>query len=136
MCMVLYLATDAHLETTEFSREAPAFYVGALSAHEGAVRERVEAPQVYYLGSQTACGCGFEYGSLDADVYPEGADSRRQLVALLRSLLDAGHTAEIYACWSGDEAEPATHHRRVQPNALLDPASLDERHHLVVTDAP
>lgn len=134
--MALYLGTDAQLETTEFSPEDPAFYVGTLSAYEDAVHERIEAPHVYYLGSQTACGCGFEYGSLDADVYPEGAASRSQLAVLLRSLLDAGHTAEIYACWSGDEAKPATHHRRIPPEALLYPDSLEERHHLIVTDTP
>lgn len=134
--MVLFLGTEAALDTTDFSPEAPAFYVGVPRESEAPVRRHFSTSRVYYLGSQTGCGCGFEYGDLDADAYPEAATSRQRLADLLRALLDAGHPAEVYACWSGDEAADADHRSRVRPEAVLDPAAVRERHHLVVTDSP
>lgn len=145
--MVLFLGTDAQLETSEFSPEAPAFFVGSVSEHESVVHQQFSTPHVYHLGSHTMCGCGFGYGQ-DPEFYtwaarfpeqasldPEEATSRRQLVEYLQALVKAGHTAEVYACWSGDEAEPPDHRSKISPEAFSDPASVRERHHLIVIDA-
>ena len=155
--MVLYLGTDAQLETMEFSPENPAFYVGTLvsfyttpalaSETEDAVRKHLSEPHVYTLGSHTSCGCGFGYGQNPewyawAAEFPDQVDqdpdepvARRQLADFLHSLLEADHTAEVYACWSGDEDQPPDHRSRVQPEAFLNPSAVQERHHLVVASS-
>lgn len=147
MCMVLFLGTDADLEPTEFSPENPAFYVGPLSEHEASVCRHLGGDHVYFLGSHTLCGCGFGYGQDpeyytwaaqfqdEDDVDPKERVSRRQLADFLHALVDDGHDVDVYACWSGDEGEPPNHQSRVSPEAFLDPASVRERHHLVVTSS-
>ena len=128
MCMVAFLGTDAVLDTTAFSPDAPAFYVGRPSPHEHAVRTRFGASHVYVLGSHTGCGCGFGFGETYADehVDPDEADSRRQLADRLRTLVEAGHAAEVYVCWSGDEAAPPVRRLSLTPDAFLEPARIAE----------
>ena len=144
--MVLFLGTEAALDTTGWSEEAPAFYVGEPEEREASVRKHFNTSRVYYLGSHTGCGCGYEFGQDPAwydwaasdpeaaDADPDGPTSRQSLAALLRSLLDAGHPVELYALWSGDEDTPPDHRSRIRPEAVLDPATVLEGHHLVVTD--
>ncbi|MEO0560231.1 MAG: hypothetical protein AAF170_18855 [Bacteroidota bacterium] len=156
--MVLYLGTDAQLETTEFSPDAPAFYIGTPSAHwvtpgiasetEAAVREHFSTPHVYYLGSHMNCGCGFGYG-LDPEWYewaaefpdqvdldPQEAISRRQLVELLQSLVEAKHNVEVFVSEGSFLNEPPDYRNQVSPEAFLDPASVLNGHLLAVTGEP
>lgn len=153
--MVLYLGTDAQLETRVFSPENPAFYVGAPSAHwvnlaiakekEASVRNHFSTPNLYYIGSHLDCGCGFGYGQ-DPEWYewaaefpdqfdldPQEVVSRHQLVALLRSLVEAKHKAEIFVSEGSFLHEPPDYRSQVSPEAFLHPATIQNGHLLTVT---
>lgn len=139
MCLVLFLGTETPLETSGWSKETPAFYVGNIALGEVPVRQHFNKPLVYYLGSHTQCGCGFDYDSSYAEARGDEADdleSRRQLVKLLRSLTEGEGEVEVFACWSGDEAEEVIERKRVRPEDLFDRRILDEGHFLtIVKDA-
>ena len=148
--MVLFLGTDAELTTSEWSQQEPTFFIGAPSEGEAPVRRHFSTPNVYVLGAHTGCGCGYGYGQ-DPEWYawaaefPEEADpdpdplepvSRRQLADFLRQLVDEGHTVDVYACWSGDEAQQSAGSLLLTPEAFLDPSCIREGDFAVVTASP
>lgn len=89
------------------------------------VRARFVSPHVAKYGSHEGCGCGFNTESLDVGGFERSADvaallgaltdeeraefsaeqaSRERLAASVEEASTHG-SVEVYACWSGDEAE-------------------------------
>ena len=114
------------------------------------VRKRFEAPHVAYVGSHEGCGCGFESNGLDFDGVETTKEASELLPAMseeeqvkfqaeqrsrtwLRELVEAARAhgpVEPFACWAGDESEPALHRYVIDASHLTDyTAPLTERAH-------
>jgi hypothetical protein len=105
MCMVLYAAADAPLaELPERSPPAP-FSARPIRGREEPVRTHFSATHVYFLGADTGCSCGFQYGP-SVELESEGRESVRRLREYLADAVERAGSVEVYACWEGDEAEP------------------------------
>lgn len=141
MCMVVYAGSDHPLPTWLWDQNRPAFHVTARADPTDPVRQRFTKPFVYYLGSHEGCGCGFHYGpyaggEINPAVEPAVTDSRRRLGEYLAVALQHQPEVEVYACWSGDEAEPPVYHDRATPAELASgEAYLREREFMIVSDA-
>ena len=136
MCMVIYIASEVPLRNWPFDVEKPGFHVTDVPLQDESVKGHFSKPFVYYAGSHTGCGCGFQEGR----EYPQEESDREELVAadasrqgieaFAREALELQRMVEIYACWSGDEAEaPATRRRLDFPSF---PDGFKEREFLVV----
>jgi hypothetical protein len=75
---------------------------------------------VRYLGSHLHCGCGFRCDTLDAEADEAAGkqDSHDRLADYLVALPKDARPVQIYGCWSGEEAEPTEHLRRVSVERL------------------
>ncbi len=92
---------------------------------DAAVRKRFSSPHVAYVGSHEGCGCGL-------------AEQRSR--AWLRAMVErarADGPVELFACWAGDEVDPAQHERVIDPVDLTtSTAPLTERTHYVLREPP
>src|SRR5688500_1518811 len=140
MCMVVYIGSDVPLRTWPFDPARPAFHVTDVPAGDEAVKRHFSKPHVFYAGAYEGCGCGCQYGrAFEGSHYvPEqlaAADACRAAVeAYVREALALQRSVEIYACWSGDEAEPPSARRVL--NAASFPKGFSEREFLVVGGDP
>jgi hypothetical protein len=106
MCMILYAAADTPLPTLPMGDPPAPLSVRAIRASEEPVRAHFGKPHVYVLGAHTGCSCGFSYGD-GGDEDAAGRESVRRLGAYLATAVGRAGPVELYACWGGDEAEPA-----------------------------
>jgi len=134
--MVIYIGSDVPLGTWPFDSANPGFHVTELLSQDAAVKRHFSKPHVYYAGAYEGCGCGFQYGREDPEFQNDpnqlaAADaSRARIQAYMREALTLQPAVEVYACWSGDEAEsPST--RRALGGPLF-PNGFKEREFLVV----
>ena len=139
MCLVLYLGTNVPLETTEWDEETSTFFVGMPTSEEMQVQRHFDQPLVYYIGSKTQCGCGFDYGtdwrSDEEEAESDDREQREHLATLLGQIMDVGGEAEVLACWSGDERFKPTHELAASPEQFVDRRVLDEGYHVRVNHA-
>jgi len=64
-CRTIYIAAEAPLRLIEWDAEMPGFYLADLETeNDELVRVQFEKPHVYFAGSHTHCGCGFNYGRI------------------------------------------------------------------------
>ncbi len=120
---------------------------------EAVVRKRFASPHVAYVGSHKGCGCGFESNGLDFDGVETTELAMELLPAMneneqleflaeqrsrawLRAMVESARTdgpVELFACWAGDECEPALHEHVIDPADLTrTTAPLTERAHYVL----
>lgn len=136
MCMVVYTASEVPLRTRPFDAARPGFHVTDVPSQFESVKGRFSKPFVYYAGSHEGCGCGFQYGRQHPVVEDDreelvAADaSRRAIEAFAREALERQPAIEIYACWSGDEAEPPATESKLEVPSF--PDGFKEREFLVV----
>ncbi len=140
MCMMVYVAADSPLPTSEWDKTHPGFHVGVVSGRNQRVRHQFSKPFVYRVGSHKGCGCGFDWDGFDGvdEADPEFADaheSRRRLAEFLAEGLRFQPDLELYACWNGDEAsEPETRGRIAPADLIGGHTSFGEKEWLLVVD--
>jgi hypothetical protein len=127
MCLAVYVASSKPLPTSAWQKDARAFYLEAVAAHES-VRKQFAAANVYYAGSHKGCGCGF---IKDGEVGEDLAACQRNYDALslvvARAMAD-GAAVEIFSCWEGDQTKPPEFVESLAPQALAEPGfELKER---------
>ena len=115
MCLGIYLAAAAPLDTIEWAPERPAFNVAGLTEREDPVRRHFSQPHIYYLGSHSRCGCGFQANG-DRDP-AAGERSRAALAAYVGAARRLG-PAELFVCWEGDYAVPPERRLRLTAGEL------------------
>ena len=129
MCMVLYAAADVQLRLIAAgdtpASTPPPLSVRPIEHAEVVVRERFTRTHVYFLGAHTGCSCGFGYDEPGNDA-AAGRESVRQLRAWLAEQVASAGTLELYACWDGDEGEPATAQERITVAYFRDDADWFE----------
>jgi len=139
MCLVAYIAARQALPVIGWDPAAPAFHVREDDAGIAQVRGHFRLPFVYYIGSHTGCGCGFNSLDANADAgQPES--SHRTLAALgeyLRAAVAQAGPLELYTCWDRDEADPIEHHLTVGVNNFnADMQWFPERTHVTIVAEP
>ena len=138
MCLVLYLGTEAEpplVAPQDFSlidADDPAwpskvipFSVEELTPHNEVVTKHFTTPFVRYSGSYEGCGCGFNSCRVpeweeEPDELDHGDRAGRRSRELLRHYVEINRVSELYACWSGDEAEHPTAHIEIKPGQITD----------------
>ena len=135
MCEVVYLASDKPLPLREYEQDRPVFWLGELgsfSDNDNGVKKQFSLPYVYYIGSHTCCGCGFQKRTkrgkrnlfrrvLNLFKEPKkkgcdlaGADlalntvvdlTYRQLVNYLQEAKKQGARLELLTCYDGFQEE-------------------------------
>jgi hypothetical protein len=117
MCMMFYAAADAPLPVIAQTTPPAAFSVEPIVAVDEGVRAQFTKPHVYFLGSHSGCSCGFKYG-VGGDDDDFGRESVAQLSHYLAENVAAAGPIELFACWDGDQAEPATERLTVSVGAI------------------
>lgn len=120
MCMMLYIGCDAPLELVPWDAARPGFHLAVLNQNRE-VRQQFGVPHVYYAGSHEGCGCGFqlgEYPEIDDEDAPRKRETLQSLASYLDAQLSLGRSIELFACWSGGEAEVPEQRRAVSTAEL------------------
>jgi len=120
--MAIYLAANEPLPLLA-DHVGATFYTTVLrDRNDEVVRQQFTKPHVVYAGSYEGCGCGFfklehaEYAEPD-----EVEACRRSLSALAEYLSDVLRrcdSVEIFTCWEGDQARPASHRGIATPSQV------------------
>jgi len=130
VCVCVHLSAPASLQLVPWRDEAPAFHVRE-AAPDDPVRAHFAWPNVYSAGAHEKCGCGFESDVWTDPVDPADAELRRtSLASLRRYVADAIRLgpAQLFVCWDGDQALPATGRRTATLDALDgDPFEFEQR---------
>ncbi len=117
-------------------------------ATDAPVRARFSLPHLRYVGSHEGCGCGYNSSELawtglvrvdditplyeamsseERESFDAEQKSRKRLRAIVERALAVG-AVEVFACWSGDEVDPATSERDVEPSYFTEYAEpIEER---------
>ena len=124
-CATVYLAAEAPLRLIEWRDEMPGFFVADLETkNDELVRVQFAKPYVYFAGSHTHCGCGFNYGRIsNFERDPEELARKHHSLAAMSEYLihEIGRVGEIelFVCWDGDQAAAPEIRRNLTPRSLL-----------------
>jgi hypothetical protein len=125
VCLAVYLAATVPLPT-QLAANGGGVEISDLVDEDEPVRARMSATHVYYVATEDGCGCGFQLGQypIDEDNEDEVTEGHRKATSLVAladfveaHLPDAGGV-ELYACWQGEQALAAEHHRDVSADDL------------------
>ena len=115
--MVLYAAADAPLPEIAETDPPGVFSARRIDTDEDVVRAHLTKPHVYFLGSYTGCSCGFSFG-VGGDEDADGRVSVEALGTYIVAAVARAGAIQLYACWDGDEAEPAEQTETVTTDAF------------------
>lgn len=121
MCYAIFIATSEPQQTGKFIPDVTKLYLEEPDQEQlNALRQKFSLPNIYYVGSDTECSCGFEFHS-DLFDDPEWQDSKASPQALLNLLneLTVNATVEYYCCWDGDWNEPIEHTRILNSSTII-----------------
>lgn len=107
MCYFVYIATDEVLETSSFVPNETLLYLEKPSENElEGLIEKFSKKNIYYVGSDQGCSCGFLY-EIDEDFEDDenDKDSPQKLIDFITELTK-NQDIELYCCWSGEEDFP------------------------------
>ena len=124
MCLVLYLGSEKRRPLIAWDGSAPRFHVKGDDADAKKASTHLRKPNVYYVGSDNGCGCGFrqEHDAMidDAEELASKADNHTLLHEYISKCLADEDSIELYSCWSGDEALPMEFDRTISVDELVD----------------
>lgn len=109
MCMISFIGSDTELPMIDWNENKPGFFVQQLEEQDLPIKDKFTRKNVYYLGSHSKCGCGFQYGQYFEQEAMEETKARAD-VDQLRSYLTQALTSsniEVYGCWDSDVSLPA-----------------------------
>lgn len=140
MCFVLYLGSDLPRPLIDWDESQPRFHVKADDADAQIASKHFSKRNVYYVGSNEGCGCGFrqEFDVMieDAAELAKHSENQAQLHGYVKQCLEDEKTIELYGCWSGDESLSLEHERSITVEELLqDDFWFAERQRTIVTRA-
>lgn len=133
MCFVLYIATPKPLPIVPWDDKARGIHTEQLSEHDKSVAAHFHYPHVYYIGSDTHCGCGFRNATYQNGSWPEeewrpeddtshldAQPNHERLVKFIRSHLPEQTSFELYGMWEADFSAPALSDQKIGIDRLLD----------------
>jgi|ERR1041385_599211 hypothetical protein len=133
MCFVLYIATPVPLPIVPWDEKTRGIHTRTLSDHDKGVSVHFQHTNVYYIGSDTHCGCGYRNATSQNGSWPEeewhpeddtshlkAQPNHERLVEFIREQLRANLCCELYGLWEGDFSAPALSDQTIDLSRLLD----------------
>jgi len=124
MCLVLYLGSEKQRPLIAWDESAPRFHVKDDDVNSQKASTHLCKPNVYYVGSDNGCGCGFrqehDYMIDDAEQLASKTDNQARLHEYISKCLADEDSIELYSCWSGDETLPIELDRTISVDDLVD----------------
>ncbi len=147
MCFVLYIASPTLLPLVAWDEKTRDIHIEELSERDLPIMAHLQNPNVYYIGSDTHCGCGFRNASYQNGCWPEeewqpegdtsqldAQPNHERLVEFIHRHLPDSSCFEFYGMWEADFTQPPLSDQTVTLERLLD---LDfyfrDRGHYTVT---
>ena len=121
MCFVLYIASNKPLPIIPWDPDADCVHTEDLPEAAVAFRSHFTGRHVYYVGSDTNCGCGYRHATYNNGSWPdeewrleddarEAQPNHERLVRLIREHLEGEESCELYGVWDGSSIDPAVCH--------------------------
>ena len=104
MCYAVYIGTIEKQEIGKFIPNETTLYLETPTDDElQGLRPKFSKPNIYHVGSDTSCSCGFQFDSVDID-NPDWKDDLKSPARLVDFLKEKTRTedVEFYCCWEGD----------------------------------
>jgi hypothetical protein len=132
---MLYLGSDVPLQTSEWKKKSPGFFLSGSDGDIKKAKRHFTTSYVYYAGSHEGCGCGFFY---DQDDDPEDYEIRKTsvcgLVDSIQQALRTTSKAELLVTWVGSEKKAPSRRLEMKPYELLAKEfPLDENDFVILT---
>jgi hypothetical protein len=135
MCFVLYMAAATEIPIIPWDEKTRGIHTEPLSDLDGSIAAHFLHPHVYYIGSDTHCGCGFRNATYQSGSWPEeewrpegdtshieAQPNHERLVEFVQKYLPDEPAFELYGVWEGDFSAPALCDQTIPLERLL---SLD-----------
>jgi len=136
MCFVLYMASDRERAVIPWDEKNLNFHVTANDSDALKASQHFTKKNIYYLGSDNGCGCGFRR---ETDGYIDDpkelaskAENHRNLHNYLKECLKDEQTIELFSCWSGDETDKVEHRQEIALSDLLRPEFIFLEHQFTI----
>ena len=104
MCYAVYIGTIEKQETGKFIPSETTLYLENPTEDElKGLRPKFTKPNIYYVGSDTSCSCGFDFDSANIN-NPDWKDNLKSPTRLVDFLKEKSkhEDNEFYCCWEGD----------------------------------
>jgi hypothetical protein len=125
MCYSVYLASETILPTIPWDDKKPAFNVREISEEDKWVAKYFSKLNIYYVGSDTCCGCNFVYSpkwTYQKDRIQEYSDKVkcvRQLVKYLSVALKKTDELELFLHWAGSTYQSPVARKEIAPKDFI-----------------
>jgi|688.fasta_scaffold330524_3 hypothetical protein len=147
MCFVLYIASPKPLPLVGWDETTGDIHTEPISDRDLPVKAHFKNPHIYYVGSDTHCGCGFRNASYQNGCWPEeewqpegdtsqiaAQPNHERLVQFIHRYLSEPTTFEFYGMWEGDFTDPSLSDQTIPLDRLLDLSFyFRDRGHYTVT---
>lgn len=133
MCFVLYIATKHPLPIVAWDDQTRDIHTEELTEHDEAVRDHFSLTNVYYIGSDTQCGCGYRNATYQNGSWPEeewhpdddlshveAQPNHERLVDFIQRHLPEHAPLEFFGMWEGDYSSPTLSSQNIPLDRLLD----------------
>lgn len=133
MCFVLYIACPKPLPLIAWDEATRDIHTEPLSDRDLPVKAHFQNAHVYYIGSDTHCGCGFRNASYQNGCWPEeewqpegdtsqvdAQPNHDRLVRFVHQHLPDATSLEFYGMWEADFALPPLSSQVISLERVLD----------------
>lgn len=129
MCFALYIASSIPLPIIPWDEKSRALHTEPIGDNDRKVMQHFKHSHIYFVGSDTYCGCGYRHATYQTGTWPEeewqpeedqgkGQANHEQLVDFVRKFCAEDTGIELYGMWEGDIDEPACSHQDITPDRL------------------
>lgn len=105
---MLYLGSDQHLQTVEWTEENPKVTISEIESNQ-IKPKHFSKNNVSYVASMEGCGCGFrqefDFNYPDFSEIEVKKENQNQLHKQLKELLEKEISLELFGTWAGGEEE-------------------------------
>lgn len=98
MCLAVYIGSDRPVQVSKWDRKNPGLYIAMLTSDDAGVKAKFSFPNVYYVGSNTGCGCGFLKDVISGDEFQDAQANFSHLAKIISALQAQNAGVELYAC--------------------------------------
>ncbi|MDB5223401.1 MAG: hypothetical protein JWN83_2068 [Chitinophagaceae bacterium] len=103
MCFAVYIGTNEKQQISEWKENETLIYFNELTEDDQIVKKKFTKANVYYVGANTGCSCGFAW-EIENFSDPEEQESKKSPQKLIDFIKEQTkkEDLEFYCCWEGD----------------------------------